>query len=107
MEPGGGPSSAKSSSTNDTTVPNPEVIRPGNNEYDNTYEREPEQNSETDNATIKEASPNHIEKNESIVFNYSNITLTKPMENLLNRGFNFSILANKIDTTKLCRRQKI
>ena len=33
----------------------------------------------------------------SVVFNYSDIELTKDMEDLLNRGLNFSILSKKLD----------
>ena len=37
----------------------------------------------------------------NVVFNYSNIKLTQAMENLLNRGFNFSILPLKLDLTQV------
>ena len=37
----------------------------------------------------------------SVVFNYSDIELTKDMEDLLNRGLNFSILSKKLDNTQL------
>ena len=37
----------------------------------------------------------------SIVFNYSNIVLTEAMQNLLNRGLNFSILPLKLDLTQV------
>ena len=37
----------------------------------------------------------------TVIFNYSNIILTKPMENLLNRGLNFSILPMKLDITEV------
>ena len=37
----------------------------------------------------------------SAVFNYSSIKLTKPMLSLLNRGFNFSILPEKLDMTQV------
>ena len=40
-------------------------------------------------------------QNISVVFNYSQIKLTKAMENLLNRGFNFSILPLKLDLTQV------
>jgi hypothetical protein len=30
-----------------------------------------------------------------LVFNYSSVTLTKDMENLLNRGLNYSVLPEK------------
>ena len=36
----------------------------------------------------------------SIVFNESSIVLTEAMVNLLNRGFNFSILPLKMDLTQ-------
>ena len=36
-----------------------------------------------------------------MVFNYSKVTLTKSMKNLLNRGFNFSILPLKLDLTQV------
>ena len=36
-----------------------------------------------------------------MVFNYSKIKLTQAMENLLNRGFNFSILPLKLDLTQV------
>ena len=44
-----------------------------------------------------------IPKNQdiSVVFNYSKIKLTKAMESLLNRGFNFSILPLKLDITQV------
>ena len=35
------------------------------------------------------------------MFNYSNIKLTQAMENLLNRGFNFSSLPLKLDLTQV------
>ena len=35
------------------------------------------------------------------MFNYSNIKLTQAMENLLNKGFNFSILPLKLDLTQV------
>ena len=37
----------------------------------------------------------------SIVFNKSSTILSKEMEDLLNRGFNFSILPNKLDITQV------
>ena len=40
-------------------------------------------------------------KRNSIVFNYSRLVLTEPMEKLLNQGFNFSVLPNKLDITQL------
>ena len=40
-------------------------------------------------------------KNESVVFNYSDVVLTEPMERLLNRGLNFSILPKKLDLTQV------
>ena len=45
----------------------------------------------------------NIPKNQeiSVVFNYSKIKLTQAMENLLNRGFNFSILPLKLDLTQV------
>ena len=36
-----------------------------------------------------------------IVFNYSKIELSEAMENVLNRGFNFSILPKNIDITQV------
>ena len=44
-----------------------------------------------------------IPKNQeiSVIFNYSKIKLTHAMENLLNRGFNFSILPLKLDLTQV------
>ena len=36
-----------------------------------------------------------------MVFNYSSLHLTDAMKNLLNRGFNFSILPKKIDLTQV------
>ena len=38
-------------------------------------------------------------QNISVVFNESSIILTKPMENLLNRGLKFTILPLKLDIT--------
>ena len=38
---------------------------------------------------------------QSLVFNYSKVTLSEPMKRLLNRGFNFSILPNKMDLTQV------
>ena len=37
----------------------------------------------------------------NIVFNYSDIELTEPMNRLLNRGLNFSILPKKLDITQV------
>ena len=37
----------------------------------------------------------------SVVYNYSKLSLTQPMENLLNKGFNFSILPLKLDLTQV------
>jgi hypothetical protein len=37
----------------------------------------------------------------SVVFNYSKVELAQPMRNLLNRGFNFSILPLKLDLTQV------
>ena len=37
----------------------------------------------------------------SVVFNYSKIELSNSMKNLLNRGFNFSILPLKLDKTQV------
>ena len=47
--------------------------------------------------------PKCTPKNQEIgvVFNYSKIKLTQDMENLLNRGFNFSILPLKLDLTQV------
>ena len=42
-----------------------------------------------------------LKENESVVFNYSNIVLTEPMERFLNRGLNFSILPKKMDLTQV------
>ena len=45
----------------------------------------------------------NIPKNQelSVIFNYSKIKLTAAMENLLNRGLNFSILPLKLDLTQV------
>ena len=40
-------------------------------------------------------------KQNSAVFNYSNIELTEAMNNLLNRGLNFAILPKKLDITQV------
>ena len=45
--------------------------------------------------------PNLKNKDESVVFNYSNLVLSEPMEKLLNRGLNFSILPKKLDLTQV------
>ena len=45
--------------------------------------------------------PSLKNKNKSVVFNYSDVVLTEPMEQLLNRGLNFSILPNKMDLTQV------
>ena len=37
----------------------------------------------------------------SLVYNYSSIKLTEPMNSLLNRGLNFSILPLKLDITQI------
>jgi hypothetical protein len=37
----------------------------------------------------------------SVLFNYSKVELTQAMTNLLNRGFNFSILPLKLDLTQV------
>ena len=37
----------------------------------------------------------------SVIFNESSLVLTKAMENLLNRGLNFSILPKKLDLTQV------
>jgi len=36
-----------------------------------------------------------------MVFNYSNITLSEAMENVLNRGLNFCVMPNKLDLTQV------
>ena len=45
----------------------------------------------------------NIPKNQpiSVIFNYSKVELTEAMQNLLNRGFNFSILPLKLDLTQV------
>ncbi len=45
--------------------------------------------------------PSLENKKESVVFNYSDMVLTEPMERLLNRGLNFSILPKKMDLTQV------
>ena len=45
--------------------------------------------------------PNLKNKDESVVFNYSDLVLSEPMERLLNRGLNFSILPKKLDLTQV------
>ena len=37
----------------------------------------------------------------NVVFNYSSVTLSKDMEKVLNRGFNFAILSPKLDITQM------
>lgn len=37
----------------------------------------------------------------SVVFNYSSVILTKDMENLLNRGLNYSVLPDKLNLTQV------
>ena len=48
-------------------------------------------------------SPNsiHTDANKSVIFNYSDTILTEPMEKVLNRGLNFSVLPNKLDLTQV------
>ena len=41
------------------------------------------------------------ESNQSIIFNYSSITLTKLMVKLINRGLNFTTLPCKLDITEV------
>lgn len=41
------------------------------------------------------------DKRKSIVFNYPSVTLTEPMEKLLKKGLNFSVLPYKLDITQL------
>ena len=41
-----------------------------------------------------------IQDNYNIVFNYSTLVITDPMNRLLNRGLNFSILPLKLDITQ-------
>ena len=36
---------------------------------------------------------------QDIIFNYSRIVLSEPMEKLINRGLNFSVLPKKLDIT--------
>ena len=52
---------------------------------------------------MKKSKSKNIPKNQeiSVVFNYSKMKLTHAMENLLNRGFNFSILPLKLDITQV------
>jgi hypothetical protein len=52
---------------------------------------------------MKKSKSKNIPKNQEIgvVFNYSKMKLTHAMENLLNRGFNFSILPLKLDITQV------
>ena len=38
-------------------------------------------------------------EHQTVVFNYSDITLTESMEKVLNRGLNFSITPSKLDIT--------
>ena len=47
----------------------------------------------------RESKSRNIPKSQSIsvVYNYSKVSLTKPMENLLNKGFNFAILPLKLE----------
>ena len=53
--------------------------------------------------TSKRLKTQNISKKQeiSVIFNYSKIRLTKAMENLLNRGFNFAILPLKPDLTQV------
>ena len=44
---------------------------------------------------------NKKKTSENVVFNYSSITITEPMNRLLNRGLNFSVLPSKLDITQL------
>ena len=38
---------------------------------------------------------------QSVIFNYSSITLTEEMDKLINRGLNFTILPFKLDITEV------
>ena len=38
---------------------------------------------------------------QSVIFNYSSITLTEQMDKLINRGLNFTILPFKLDITEV------
>ena len=59
-------------------------------------------NSDTINNNSDTINNNVMTKQKnSLVFNYSSIILSEPMERLLNRGFNFSILPNKMDLTQV------
>ena len=48
-----------------------------------------------------DAVENKVNTEQSLVFNYSKLKLTEAMERLLNRGFNFSILPEKLDITQV------
>ena len=89
MEPDGGPEPQ-------IPVPKNEIVESRNTDDDQPDERRTRPNSEPD-ATLKTIP----KENKSVVFNYSNVKLTNPMERLFNRGLNFSVLPLKLDTTQV------
>merc|ERR1712129_467230 len=51
---------------------------------------------------ISQSEFNKLKKQKlNMVFNYSNITLSEAMENVLNRGLNFCVMPNKLDLTQV------
>ena len=104
----------KSSPTNTENTDNRATdITDGNREHS---ESDSSEHAESNGSRTKEnkRSPEHkldrtrsktrnLPKNQaiSVVFNYSMVELTQTMRNLLNRGFNFSILPLKLDLTQV------
>ena len=82
-------------------------IKPNNSEDAEDNGHRVEKDKRNAKHTIGEDLPKFKSKNIpkkqeiSVVFNYSKIKLTAAMENLLNRGLNFSILPLKLDLTQV------
>jgi hypothetical protein len=82
----------------------------GSNNTSNAHDEPNEPNTDNVDKDQRKSTINNIAENigsqkeqikESVVFNYSSLHLTESMDQVLNRGFNFSILPQKIDTTQI------
>ena len=84
-KPGGG--------TTRKEVPNGKPTDESNGEPTNEpqHVRSPDKNINSDNMT----------QNTNIIFNYSTLVLTEPMNKLLNRALNFAVLPLKFDITQV------
>ena len=96
-----------SPNTDQTAARNGDDSKPGDTKHvDSNGPRNEEDKGNVEDELDEKQNPSktrNIPKKQtiSVVFNYSKVTLTKSMENLLNRGFNFSILPLKLDLTQV------